>query len=149
MKSKDQEAEIKAIQEWCSFILDHFIEIIPPNKEMGVLRSAREAITRGGGPLAGMRMAQRDINTWAKGLNREFPSNLNERLMATFGKNLITDNLSIEKVIERVIKRNSIKTREEFELLSNYLDEFLQDEEKKDTILKIGTLIDKFNVRKI
>ena len=148
MKSEEKEAQIKAIQDWCLFILDHFIEIIPRDDYKGILHGMRDVVARGA-PLTGMRMAQRDINTWAKGLNREFPSNLNERLREKFGRDLISDNLSIEKVIKRVTKRNAIKTREEFELLRNYLDEFLQDEEKKDTISKIGILLDEFNLKKL
>lgn len=71
----------------------------------------------------GMKQGCNDMATWANNLSPSDIEELNEILLNKFGKGLIDANKEHKKLIKRIIKRGSIKSDEEFYLITEYLSD--------------------------
>ena len=96
--------------------------------------------------LRGLRLASKDFNNWI----REIPVNdaieLGEILKKELGEDLSVIEQKRLRKISQVVKKGKIKNLDEYELLSNRVDEIYTDSDKADEVKKLNNLLVDFNL---
>lgn len=78
--------------------------------------------------LKGMNHISRDLNAWAKVLTYDEKIELENILFEKFGEGLSGDKIVME-TIRNILKRNSIKSKTEYRIISEYLNDIDKDDE--------------------
>lgn len=140
MDKPDKKAEIQFMYDWVNTILTYVVSKYPEMKQWE--QSYRQAYQAAYDRLMnkysslyfqGFRQGVNDINGMAKDLRKEEQAELNEILLAKFGKGLIDAEKELQKILSGIVKRNKIKNNTEYYIVNEYLsDTTITDDRKKD-----------------
>ena len=152
MKGKlnnDQIQELQHSKEFAMHILNFIGKATPPNTPKyheQFIQVVDEVFSRN--DITRMRMLMRDIIEWGKSLNTHQIQQLNLKLIEKFGKNLYSYNdLKKRKTI---IFRGEIKSSNEFEIMSAYLEELQREKDPnkyKEEIEMVDYLIISYHLK--
>lgn len=140
MDKPDKKAEIQFMYDWVNTIITYVVSNYPEMKESE--QPYRQAFQAAYDRLMdkyssvyfqGFKQGVNDINGMAKDLRKEEFVELNEMLLAKFGKGLIDAEKELQKTLSGILKREKIRNETEYYIVNEYLsDTAIVDDRKKD-----------------
>lgn len=140
MDKPDKKAEIQFMYDWVNTIITYVVSKYPEMKQSEQpYRQAFQATydrlmnKYSSRYFQGFKQGVNDINDMAKDMTKEEQAELNEILLAKFGKGLIDAEKEIQVALSRILKRNKIRNETEYYIVNEYLsDTTIIDDRKKD-----------------
>lgn len=131
--------EITRLKEWGLTILQYILEISKEENKFFLME--RDAIKECDNKikLSQLKMAIKDLNEMASGLNVMYLKELNRRLRNKFGSDLCTIDKRMAKRMESVLKRGKIHNDDEYIRVSEWIDHLLWDPDKENQQSDIAT----------
>jgi len=138
--SRDQLGEATELRDWCLAILGFFGELEPSSPFLAQYLQAIEAGFEGR-DLRGLRIVAKDFAEWARDLPADQQSKLEQLLVPRFGRGLRSEAQKDQRERQRILKRGSIESEDEFRLLSSRADEIYADKSKAGELEQINHLL--------
>ena len=144
MDKPDKKAEIQVMYDWVNTILTYVVSKYPEMKqwEQPYRQAFQAAYDRlmnkySSVYFQGFRQGVNDINGMAKDLRKEEQVELNEILLAKFGKGLIDAEKELQKTLSGILKRKKIRNETEYYIVNEYLSDTAIVDHRKSELGKI------------
>lgn len=130
MPQKSKDEQLTELRDISLFLFDYYDKVYG-EQLMKAIRGLRDVVlhTYQTGNLSGMKMIVRDLREMARGQNKAQLTEMNVLMMERFGWNFDTD--AEMKKVKAIIRKKSIKTQKEYQLLLTYFEE-IQGEPEND-----------------
>ncbi len=140
MNKPDKKAEIQFMYDWVNTIISYVVSKYPEMKQSEqpyrqAFQAAYDSLMNKYNSVyfQGFKQGFNDITGWAKDLRKEEQAELNEILLAKFGKGLIDAEKELQKALSGILKRKKIRNETEYYIVNEYLsDTAIVDDRKKD-----------------
>jgi hypothetical protein len=138
--AKDEEAA--ELARWCLGVTQYFSKLgsnpIVPEIEEAIAKALK---TRN---LRNLKSIKRDLAEWGRGLNPEQRNGLEESIRAHVGDRWRDESALAQDAVRQILERGAIRNEDEYQLLSQRMDEIVGDDSNQSEIEKIDLLLTQF-----
>lgn len=139
-----RDAELEELRDRSLVILRFISEVAPSSPFFAEAQQGIEAAFEKR-DVRGLRIAAKDLVEWTRDLPVDQQAKLEQILVSRFGRGLRAEAEKDQRELQRILKRGSIESEDEFRLLSSHADEIYADKLKAGELEQINRLLAAFH----